>query len=134
MSDIPVVKVTVTPQQAGIIKEAESSMKRLWDNYAIIGEVQKNNKIKFVLGAGIRDGVRYINIREFYLRQRDGAWMPGRDGITLPLAVPIDEGTKILKPYSEMLKMLDETARALEVMELSDEDNAVYVEKKVRKQ
>ena len=32
--------------------------KRLWDNYKVIGEVQKSDKIKFIIAAGIRDGER----------------------------------------------------------------------------
>lgn len=124
MSEMPVVKVTLTQEQA---KECNQSFKRLWDNYAIIGEVRKNNKIKFVIGAGIRDGVRYINIREFYIRKKDGVWKPGRDGITIPLMVPVDDATQILKPYEELMKVLKETVEALGVMELSDVNNAVYM-------
>lgn len=119
------VKVVLTEEQAAQI---ETKTRRIWDNYAIIGEVQKSSKIKFVIAAGIRDGVRYINIREFYLRQRDGVWKPGRDGITIPLRIPVDKGTKVITPYDEFIKMLAETKEALEVMELADEENAVFVE------
>ena len=119
------VKVVLTEEQAAQI---ETKTRRIWDNYAIIGEVQKSSKIKLVIAAGIRDGVRYINIREFYLRQRDGVWKPGRDGITIPLRIPVDKGTKVIAPYDEFIKMLAETKEALEVMELADEENAVFVE------
>ena len=115
----------LTEEQAAQI---ETKTRRIWDNYAIIGEVQKSSKIKLVIAAGIRDGVRYINIREFYLRQRDGVWKPGRDGITIPLRIPVDKGTKVIAPYDEFIKMLAETKEALEVMELADEENAVFVE------
>lgn len=123
MADVPVVKVQVTKD----MEVKTEKPKRLWDNYAIIGEIQKNNNIKFVVGAGIRDGVRYINIREFYLRKRDNVWNPGRDGITIPLRVPIEKGTKIITPYTELIDLLAKTAEALEVMELADEEHAVYV-------
>lgn len=123
------VKVTLTAEQVARANKA-SKKKRIWDNYAIIGEVQKSSKIKFVIAAGIRDGVRYINIREFYLRQRDGAWMPGRDGITVPLMIPINDATEIIKPFDEFVKTLYETKDALEIMELEDEENAVYMEAK----
>ena len=116
------VKVTI-PAQA-------INAKRIWDNYAVIGEVQKSDRIKFVIGAGVRDGVKYINIREFYLRVRDSIWKPGRDGITIPLQIPIEKGTKIITPYTEVLNVLRETVEALEVMELADEDNAIYAERK----
>lgn len=119
------VRVSLTEEQASQIA---TRTKRIWDNYAVIGEVQKSNKIKFVIAAGIRDGVRYINIREFYLRQRDGVWKPGRDGITVPLKIPVDNGTRIIEPYNDFIKVLEETKEALEIMELADDENAVYME------
>lgn len=119
------VKVVLTKEQAA---QVVTKTKRIWDNYAIIGEVKKSSRIKFVIAAGIRDGVRYINIREFYLRKRDGLWKPGRDGITVPLRMPIDNATQIIEPYSEFVKMLADTKEALEVMELYDEANAVFME------
>lgn len=104
--------------------------KKIWDNYKVIGEVQKSNAIKFVVGAGIRDGVRYINIREFYNRKRDNAWMPGRDGITIPLIFPINQGTEMLHPFDCMTDVMKKAAEELNVMPLEDEANAVWVEVK----
>lgn len=112
------------------VEEAAPTMKRVWDNYKEIGEVRKSGGKKFVVSAAIRDGVKYICIREFYKRQRDENWMPGRDGITIPLVVPINQGTERLNPYTEMIDLISKTAFALETMELADEANAVYVEKK----
>ena len=48
-----------------------AEQKRIWDNFKEIGEVRKSDSIKFVIAAAIRDGVKYINIREFYKRKRD---------------------------------------------------------------
>lgn len=104
--------------------------KRIWDNYKVIGSVQKSAAIKFVVAAAIRDGVRYINVREFYLRKKDGVWKPGRDGITIPLLLPIEKGTKFLTPYKELIKLFMNCATELKTMELADEANAVYVFKK----
>lgn len=109
---------------------AAQGPKRLWDNYKVIGEVQKSDKIKFVIGAGIRDGVRYINVREFYYRKRDDSWNPGKDGITIPLKVPVQNGTKIIMPYMDLISLFTDTAEVLETMELADENNAVYIERK----
>ena len=109
------------------------NMKRIWDNYKVIGEVQKSGSIKFVIAAAIRDGVKYINIREFYIRKKDGVWMPGRDGITIPLVVPINDGKDRLMPYSEMIRLIEGTAKELETLPLADEANAVYAVKKERK-
>lgn len=117
------VKVQLTADQAA---ELNMAPKRIWDNYAVIGDVQKSTKIKLVVGAGIRDGVRYINIREFYLRKRDGIWKPSKDGITLPIRMPIERGTKVIEPFDDFIKLLYETKEALEIMELSDKEHAVY--------
>jgi len=118
--------------KAKIVGEVEKP-KRLWDNYKVIGEVQKSDNIKIVIGAGIRDGVRYINLREFYMRKRDGVWNPGRDGLTIPLKVPVKNGTDIITPYVEIIGLMADTASALETMELMDEENAVYAPRKVKK-
>lgn len=108
----------------------EPKAKRIWDNFKEVGEVQKSGAIKFVVSAAIRDGVKYINIREFYKRKRDDVWMPGRDGITMPLVVPVNDGKERLMPYSEMSALLSKAASELDVMELADEANAVYIIKK----
>lgn len=109
-----------------------SEKKRLWDNYLVVGEVQKSDKIKFVIGAGVRDGVKYLNIREFYFTKRDAVWKPGRDGITIPIRVPIENGTKIITPFEQFKSALQDAVKILDSMDLYDSNNAVYVEKKVR--
>ena len=104
--------------------------KRIWDNFKEIGEVRKSDSIKFIIAAAIRDGVKYINIREFYKRKKDEVWMPGRDGITIPLVVPVNNGADRLTPYSEMAELISKAATELETMELADEEHAVYITKK----
>lgn len=110
-----------------------TEQKRIWDNYKVIGEVKKSDAIKFVIAAAVRDGVKYINIREFYIRKRDNVWMPGRDGITIPLVAPINHGTERITPYSEMSNVITKAAAELETMPLLDEANAVYMPKKEKK-
>lgn len=107
--------------------------KRIWDNFKEIGEVQKSEAIKFVVASAIRDGVKYINIREFYLRKKDNTWMPGRDGITIPLVAPIHEGKDRLTPYVEMSALLTRAADELQIMPLADEEHAVYITRKDKK-
>lgn len=111
-----------------------TAQKRLWDNYREVGEVQKSDKIKFVIGAGIRDGVRYINIREFYYVKRDDTWKPGRDGITVPVALPIENGTKIIEPCANFISVMQNAITTLMSMELADPEHAVYAPQKVRKE
>jgi hypothetical protein len=100
--------------------------KRIWDNYRVIGEVMKANRLKLVIGAGIRDGVRYVNIREFYYRKRDNTWCPGRDGVTVPLIYPTKNGMERIAPYNDFMKLLQLTAETVTSMPLADENNAIY--------
>lgn len=100
--------------------------KRIWDNYKELFEVQKSDKIKFVVAAATRDGVRYVNIREFYMRQRDGVWRPGRDGITIPLEVPIKNGDEILSVAAELILRISEAVDVAAEIALADEANAVW--------
>lgn len=106
------------------------NMKRIWDNYKVIGEVKKSDSIKIVVAAAVRDGVKYINLREFYIRKRDNAWMPGRDGLTIPIMIPVKEGTEMLDTYAKIMPLLEATAKELETMPIEDATNAVYVTKK----
>lgn len=108
--------------------------KRIWDNFEVVGEVRKSDCIKFVLAAATRDGFRYINIREFYLRKRDNTWQPGRDGITIPLVAPLNKGEQFIKPYNDMIKTLGATAKLASTMDLLNEANSVWIEKKDKKE
>lgn len=99
--------------------------RKVWDNYRVVGAVRKSDKIKLVVGVGCRDGVRMINIREFY-NYRDRGWRPGRDGIVFPLKVPVDKGTKIITPFTDLLSVLAEAVDVLNNLPLEDEANAVY--------
>jgi len=132
-SKVTIVGKIVATKPVLPVKKKEPGKKRIWDNYKEIGEVKKSDSIKFIVAAAIRDGVKYINIREFYIRKRDGVWRPGRDGITIPLVVPINKGKERLTPYSEMSELFVKAASELDVMDLADEEHAVYVIKKEKK-
>ena len=121
------VKATVVPKK---VEPKPPKRKRIWDNYQEVGEIQKSDRIKYVVAAAVRDGVRYINIREFYLKKSENVWKPGRDGITIPLLVPVEEGTKLIEPYWGLMDLITETMRHAKTMELFDEANAVYYDKK----
>jgi len=100
--------------------------RKIWDNCIEVGSVQKSDAIKITVSAAIRDGVKYINLREFYKRKKDDVWMPGRDGITIPLLRPIKDGAEMIKPYEGLIRAMSRAADTLEDMELIDEENAVY--------
>ena len=107
--------------------------KRIWDNFEEIAEVRKSDGIKFVIAAATRNGFRYVNIREFYLRKRDNTWQPGRDGLTIPLVAPLNKGEQFIKPYNDMIKALGNTAKFASTMDLLDETKSIWVDKKERK-
>lgn len=104
--------------------------KKIWDNFQEIGEVRKSDGIKFVIAAATRDGFRYINIREFYLRKKDNVWRPGRDGITIPLKAPLNKGEQFINPYENMVDVLTQAAEYVSTMELMDDEHAVWMEPK----
>ena len=103
-----------------------SKAKKIWDNYKVIGEVRKSEAIKLVVAAAYRDGVQYINIREFYIRKRDNAWMPGRDGITVPVFIPVNEGKEIVQTYTTFANLMQTAVQALTSMPMEDAENAVW--------
>lgn len=105
---------------------------RIWDNYKVVAEVQKSDRLKLVIAAGVRDGVKVLSVREFYFVKRDNAWKPGRDGITVPLAIPTEKGTKIIKPVDDFMAGVNKAVETLDDMPLSDVNNAVYIEKKAK--
>ena len=113
--------ITVT----GILREdpedkKQKKPKKIWDNYAELFEVQKSDRIKLVVAAGVRDGVKYINVREFYLKISEGVWKPGRDGITVPIKMPIEKGAKIIEPAEAFIEAIKMTVEHLVDMPLAD--------------
>lgn len=107
--------------------DKEQKLKKIWDNYVVVKEVQKAQNIKLVVAVGVRAGVKYINIREFYHRKRDDTWNPGRDGITIPVLLPIDRGTKRITPLYDFTVALAEATELMETIDLYDDNNAVYM-------
>lgn len=115
-------------------KVKATKAKRIWDNFVEVGEVRKSDGIKFVIAAATREGFRYINIREFYLRKRDGVWRPGRDGITVPLRAGLNKGETFITPFDDLIKVLQAAADKASTMELMDPEHAVYAEWKEKQE
>lgn len=111
----------------------ETPRKRVWDNFRVIGEVQKNERLKLVIGAGCRDGYRCIAIREFYWRKADETWVPGRDGIVIPLKAPLkghydaDGKVKTVTPAVEALTVIAKAYTVADTMPLADPENEVWM-------
>ena len=112
--------------------DGEKKLKRIWDNYKVVGEAQKNERLKFVIATGTRDGYRCVIIREFYLRKADNTWRPGRDGIIIPLISPLkgmfnEDGTpQTVLPFNQMLAALPAAYEEARTMELFDKENEVW--------
>ena len=106
---------------------AEAKQKKIWDNFIEVAEVRKSDGIKFVIAAATRDGYRYVNIREFYMRKKDGVWMPGRDGITIPLRAPLNKGELFINPADNMMDELSDAIGIALKMDLADDSKAVYM-------
>ena len=123
---------TMKPRDIAVTEwnKGEVRMKRIWDNFVEIAEVRKSDGIKFIIAAATRDGFRYINIREFYLRKKDNQWMPGRDGITIPLKAPLNKGEQFIEPLADMLAAINAAHVTANTMDLMDDTKAVWVEGK----
>lgn len=102
--------------------------KRIWDNFEVIGEVKKSEATRLVVAAAIRDGYRCVNVREFYLKKSTQEWKPARDGINVPILVPLNQGTEYIKPATDLIDLLLKCCNRLPQMELLDEEKAVYTE------
>lgn len=104
--------------------------KRVWDNYREIAEVRKNDRLKFVIAAGARNGYRCLCIREFYLRQRDGVWMPGRDAVVIPLTAPLNQNNlsklEMIHPAEDLLAKMPEAIEYAKNMALADPEHEVW--------
>lgn len=114
------------------VRLGKKDVKKVWDNYIVVSEVRKNDRLKFVLAAGTRDGYRCLSIREFYRRRSDKTWQPGREGILIPLKSPFygeikdNPNPTMIEPLYDLLKALPEALKVVETMELSNPENAVW--------
>lgn len=108
--------------------------KVMWENFKPLVSVRKTDKTKIVVAIAARDGVRYISLREFYLRVTDQVWRPSRDGMVIPLYMPIEEGTKVIQPFNTLIKALQQAAEEAETMELYDEKRIVFSYSKEEKE
>lgn len=102
----------------------EAKPKKIWDNCKVIGEVNKSERTKLRVELTTRDGVKYINIREWYMTKKDLEWKPGISGFAIPLLLPI-EGELMHCADSLMVLMTKCVVEAPE-FPLEDEANAVW--------
>ena len=107
-------------------------MKRIWDSYKNVSALTKTEFLELRFAVCARDGVKYVRIAEWYKRRSDGVWKPSRDGLSIPVEVPIKEGTEIISVFPEVLKHLQALMPEIEKLPIDDDDTAVYIEVKPR--
>lgn len=98
--------------------------KKIWDNCKFIGEVKKSDRTKLRVELVARDGVRYINVREWYMKKSEGIWKPGLGGFAIPVKIPI-EG-QVVQPAEELIKLMQSVIEEAPDFPLEDEANAVW--------
>lgn len=98
--------------------------KRIWDNCVNVGEIQNTARTKFKVDVTTRDGVKYLNIREWYLKQSTSEWKPGMAGFAVPIKYPIDG--KLHTPAGDLMALMLDAIKKSDGVALEDEVNAVY--------
>lgn len=125
------------PHERTRVLMSKTTARKVWDNYQVICEVRKTDRLKFVIAGGIRDGWRCLVIREFYRRKDDLTWHPGRDGIIIPMKSPLhlekeDGIPKFITPLPDMLSALVDATKHLEGMELYSQEHEIWILPSVR--
>jgi hypothetical protein len=97
---------------------------RVWDNCKHIGEVITSNRTKIVVELVARDGVRYLNVREWYFKKSTEEWKPGLAGSKIPIAIPVDGN--ITFPCNDLHKLIAAGVNSSRDFEIEDKENAVW--------
>lgn len=116
-------------------EEAKNRPKLLWDNHEEVAFIQKSRALSFHISACTRNGYRYVTIRECYKSREDGLWRPGKNGLSIPLMMPLnrtktpDPNTpiKIIHPMQEFVLAIQQAFEIASTMELADPENEVWV-------
>lgn len=96
----------------------------IWNNCKHIGDVHKSPWTKYKVELVARDGVKYINIREWYMRKKDSKWFPSSKGVVIPIAIPI-EGV-VQEPLQAVLALIKTTLNEAKSFKIEDHENTVW--------
>lgn len=55
-----------------------------WDKEKVVSEITLSDYRKLVVSSCIKDGKKYVNVREFYCTRTDSTWKPSKHGICIP--------------------------------------------------
>lgn len=102
------------------------TMTKLWDNYKELGIVKKTAKIRLIVYVATKDGVRNVGIQEQVYKTKLGEWRNTYHSIVMPLLWPDGNCTA----FADVMKLLSPAAALAEDLELEDELNEVWYERK----
>jgi hypothetical protein len=98
--------------------------RKIWDNCKLIGEIQKSPSTRLRVELVARDGVKYINVREWYIKKSEGIWKPGMSGLAIPVQLPIDGN--LANVAHDLTNMVLDAVSQSSNFAIEDESNAVY--------
>lgn len=113
-------------------RRRKQHIRHVWDNFTYIGEVQKSPKQKVVVSAATRDGIRYVQLTEYYLT-KENEWHPRKGGIVVPLCVSIHKDGVLCEPATDVLNMMSAAIDHVKTMALYDEEHKLDIPYKPRK-
>lgn len=106
-------------------------IRKIYDNYQVIAEIEKDARHRIRVAAGTLDGYRYVILREFYYSKREDTWKPGREGMFIPLVVPFKTAGSSIPTFKDIgAEFFESVTKAMEVaktMPLADAENTVYI-------
>jgi hypothetical protein len=102
----------------------ENKMKKVWDNCVTVGEVFKSPSTKLKVELVSRDGLKYVNIREWYKKKSDNVWKPGLSGFAIPILTTI--GDERTAPTMDLICTMSKALEMSASFKLEDEANAVW--------
>ena len=106
-------------------------IRKIFDNYKIIADIDKGDKYRIRIAAGTLDGYRCVTLREFYYHKGDDMWKPGKFGMHIPMFAPFKtEGSDVPTIKDVGNAFLESFIKAMEVaqtMPLADDENTIYI-------
>lgn len=118
-----------------VVQLGRYGVHKMYDNYRPIADIRKSTRKCIRVAIGTRDGYRYVILREFYKSRTSDGWVPGREGMIIPLTGVIfseDDPPKFINVCETLFNTCIEALHEAETMELYDKENALYRLKNTR--
>ena len=72
------------------VKDTSKSKGGYWDAETIVAELPKDDFAKYVVSACVKNGKKFVNVREWYHTSYDPTWKPSKSGMAIPVGVAQD--------------------------------------------